>query len=99
MPHEGLPWAPPCRGVCGGEARGLRGLRRHLREDVPALIGPTPAPATVSAARRRLIGGALGIAASAAGFGFVFGLSARGAGFSLVEAMAMSVLAFAGAAQ
>ena len=34
-----------------------------------------------------------------AGFGFVFGLSAREAGFSLVEAMAMSTIVFAGASQ
>jgi 4-azaleucine resistance transporter AzlC len=33
------------------------------------------------------------------GFGFVYGLSAREAGFSPVEAMAMSVIVFAGAAQ
>jgi 4-azaleucine resistance transporter AzlC len=37
--------------------------------------------------------------ASAAGFGFVYGLSARTAGFSPVEASAMSILAFGGAAQ
>jgi len=36
---------------------------------------------------------------SAIGFGFVYGLSAREAGFSPVEAMAMSVIVFAGAAQ
>lgn len=36
---------------------------------------------------------------SAAGFGFVFGLAARDAGFSPIEAMAMSTLGFAGAAQ
>jgi 4-azaleucine resistance transporter AzlC len=41
----------------------------------------------------------LGIIASAGGFGLVYGLSARGAGFSLVEATAMSVIVFAGAAQ
>jgi 4-azaleucine resistance transporter AzlC len=33
------------------------------------------------------------------GFGFVFGLSAREAGFSPLEAMAMSTIVFAGAAQ
>ena len=37
--------------------------------------------------------------ASAGGFGFVYGLSARTAGFSPIEASAMSVLVFAGAAQ
>jgi 4-azaleucine resistance transporter AzlC len=36
---------------------------------------------------------------SAIGFGFVYGLAAREAGFSVVEAMAMSVIVFAGAAQ
>jgi predicted branched-subunit amino acid permease len=36
---------------------------------------------------------------SAIGFGFVYGLAAREAGFSIVEAMAMSVIVFAGAAQ
>jgi 4-azaleucine resistance transporter AzlC len=36
---------------------------------------------------------------SAAGFGFVYGLSAREAGFSPIEAMAMSTIVFAGAAQ
>ncbi|MFL5678802.1 MAG: AzlC family ABC transporter permease [Chloroflexota bacterium] len=36
---------------------------------------------------------------SAIGFGFVYGLSAREAGFSPIEAVAMSVIVFAGAAQ
>jgi 4-azaleucine resistance transporter AzlC len=49
--------------------------------------------------RRQLAVGALGIAVSATGFGFVYGLSARDAGFSPIEAMAMSTLVFAGAAQ
>jgi 4-azaleucine resistance transporter AzlC len=51
------------------------------------------------ASRRRLAIESLGIAASATGFGFVYGLAARGAGFSPIEAMAMSVLVFGGAAQ
>ena len=42
---------------------------------------------------------ALGIGASAMGFGFVYGLAARDAGFSPVEAVAMSILVFGGAAQ
>ena len=51
-------------------------------------------------ARRRLVVDGLGIVLSAAGFGFVFGLTARTVGhFSPVEAMAMSVIVFAGAAQ
>jgi 4-azaleucine resistance transporter AzlC len=41
----------------------------------------------------------VGIAASAVGFGLVFGLAARNAGYSPVDASAMSVLVFAGAAQ
>ena len=49
--------------------------------------------------RRRLAIDALGIAVSATGFGFVYGLSAREAGFSPIEAVAMSTLVFAGAAQ
>ena len=36
---------------------------------------------------------------SVIGFGFVFGLAARNAGYSVIEASAMSVFAFAGAAQ
>jgi 4-azaleucine resistance transporter AzlC len=59
------------------------------------VTGPTD-PRT---SRRQLAVGALGIALSAAGFGFVYGLSARDAGLSPVEAMAMSTLVFAGAAQ
>jgi len=54
----------------------------------------------IGAARRRLILDGLGIIVSAAGFGFVYGLTARTAGhFSPVEAMAMSLIAFGGAAQ
>jgi 4-azaleucine resistance transporter AzlC len=56
-------------------------------------------PITLAASRRRLITEGLGIAASAFGFGLVYGLSARGAGFSPIEAMAMSLIVFAGAAQ
>jgi 4-azaleucine resistance transporter AzlC len=55
--------------------------------------------AEVAASRRRLAVDGLGIVASSAGFGLVYGLSARSAGFSLVEAVAMSVLVFAGASQ
>ena len=51
------------------------------------------------AARRRLLLDSAGIAASAIGFALVFGLAARDAGYSLLEASAMSVIAFAGAAQ
>lgn len=49
--------------------------------------------------RRQLTVGALAISVSGLGFGFVYGLAARDAGFSPIEAMAMSVLVFAGAAQ
>ena len=63
------------------------------------LASDAPAPLTLAAARRRLWQEAAGIAVSATGFGFVYGLAARNAGFSPIEAMAMSLLAFAGAAQ
>jgi len=53
----------------------------------------------VHASRRRLVVDGLGIIVGASGFGFVYGLAARGAGFSPVEASAMSVIVFAGAAQ
>ena len=66
-----------------------------MRQDVPALTVDEP----LRASRRRLATDAIGIGVSAAGFGFVYGLSARGAGFSPVEAMAMSTIVFAGAAQ
>jgi 4-azaleucine resistance transporter AzlC len=56
--------------------------------------------AELRASRRRLVLDGLGIIVSAAGFGFVYGLTARTVGhFSPVEAMAMSLIAFAGAAQ
>jgi branched chain amino acid efflux pump len=54
---------------------------------------------TVAESRRRLITDSLGIAASAVAFGFVYGLAAQRAGFSPLEASAMSILVFAGAAQ
>ena len=53
----------------------------------------------LQASRRQLIADSIGIAVSAAGFGFVYGLAAREAGFSVVEAMAMSLIVFGGAAQ
>ncbi len=82
-----------------------------MREDVPPLRldagAPRAAPgargattkAKVTASRRRLVVDGLGIIASAGGFGFVYGLAARAAGFSPLEASAMSVIVFAGAAQ
>jgi 4-azaleucine resistance transporter AzlC len=80
-----------------------------MREDVPALTdapaddksedAATPGTASAEESRRRLLVEALGIAVSAIGFGFVYGLSAREAGFSPLEAMAMSTIVFAGAAQ
>jgi len=51
------------------------------------------------ASRRRLMVDGLGIIVSASGFGLVYGLTARTAGFSPLEAGAMSVFVFAGAAQ
>src|SRR5215208_3111748 len=56
-------------------------------------------PVDLEQARRRLVVDGLGIIASAGAFGFVYGLSARTAGFTPIEASAMSVLIFGGAAQ
>ena len=75
-----------------------------MREDIPPLTPATvgreaPTEATVAASRRRLRLDGLGIIASVSGFGLVYGLAARAAGFSPLEASAMSVLVFAGAAQ
>jgi predicted branched-subunit amino acid permease len=57
-------------------------------------------PMELGAARRRLVADGLGIIVSAAGFGFVFGLAARTSGhYSVIEAMAMSTIAFGGAGQ
>ncbi len=58
-----------------------------------------PSAPDLATARRQLLLDTLGIAVSVAGFGFVFGLAARNAGYSPIEASAMSVFAFAGAAQ
>ena len=66
-----------------------------MRQDVPALTDA----GGLQASRRRLLADSAGIAVSAVGFGFVYGLSAREAGFSPLEAMAMSTIVFAGAAQ
>ena len=56
-------------------------------------------PMDLRASRGQLLQDSLGIMVSAGGFGLVYGLSAREAFFSPVEAGAMSVLVFAGAAQ
>lgn len=59
------------------------------------------APGTwdLAASRRQLLLDSFGIMVSAGGFGLVYGLSAGEAGFSPIEAGAMSILVFAGAAQ
>ena len=61
--------------------------------------GAAPHPTALADSRRQLLLDALGIAVSAAGFGFVYGLAAREAGFSPIEVIAMSTIVFAGAAQ
>lgn len=61
-------------------------------------VSVSPEP-DLRVARRRLLLDTAGIAVSAIGFGFVFGLAAHNAGYSPVEAMAMSLIGFAGAAQ
>lgn len=64
----------------------------------PAADGDGPRP-DLRTARRQLALDTVGIAVSVIGFGLVFGLAARGAGYSAIEASAMSVFVFAGAAQ
>jgi 4-azaleucine resistance transporter AzlC len=61
--------------------------------------GLVPSAALLSASRRQLLLESAGIAMSSGGFGLVYGLAARSAGLSPVEAIAMSVLVFAGASQ
>jgi 4-azaleucine resistance transporter AzlC len=61
--------------------------------------GATDTPPSLAAARRTLVVDGLGISLSVAAFGIVFGLAARSAGMSLVEAVAMSTIVFAGASQ
>jgi len=53
----------------------------------------------VAAVRRRLISDGIGIGVSAGAFALVYGLAARQAGLSPIEGLAMSAIAFAGAAQ
>jgi 4-azaleucine resistance transporter AzlC len=67
------------------------------RPPVPPVAAP--GPLDLRGARRRLLLDGAGIAVSAIGFGLVFGLSARNAGYSVIDAVAMSVIVFAGAAQ
>ncbi len=62
-------------------------------------MSPAVAAPDLRAARRRLVLDTAGIAVSVIGFGLVFGLAARNAGYSPLEASAMSVFVFAGAAQ
>ena len=51
------------------------------------------------AIRRRLVGDGIGISVSVVAFAIVYRLAARQSGLSLVEGLAMSAIAFAGAAQ
>jgi branched chain amino acid efflux pump len=80
-------------------------MRRDLRQDVPALStpdstkGPNAGGDPGAIDRRGLLSDAVGITVSIVGFGFVYGLSAREAGFTIIDALAMSLIAFAGAAQ
>jgi 4-azaleucine resistance transporter AzlC len=65
--------------------------------NAPGVETGTPGPTRID--RRGLVSDAVGITVSIVGFGFVYGLSAREAGFSIIDALAMSTIAFAGAAQ
>src|SRR6476469_1928819 len=51
------------------------------------------------ASRRTLLADSGGLAVGDIGFGLVYGLAAREAGFTPIEAVAMSAIAYAGAAQ
>jgi len=68
-------------------------------------VAAPPYPAIVTeqielrASRRQLLADSVGLAVGAVGFGFVYGLAARDAGFSPIEAVAMSSIVYAGAAQ
>jgi len=53
----------------------------------------------VRAIRRGVLVGGMALVFSQFAFGMVFGLAARDSGFSLLEAVAMSALAYSGAAQ
>jgi branched chain amino acid efflux pump len=59
----------------------------------------TPGRDALEQSRRRIVVDAVGIALSALAFGFVYGLAAQRAGLSPIEAIAMSVIVFGGAAQ
>jgi 4-azaleucine resistance transporter AzlC len=65
-----------------------------VRQDLPAL-----SRVELEQSRRRLIVDGIGIGLSAAAFGLVYGLAAQRAGLSPLEAAAMSIIVFAGAAQ
>ena len=64
-----------------------------------ATVVGDPDDSSLRASRRQLVVDGFGIAVSATAFGLVYGLSAREAGLSILEASAMSVIVFAGAAQ
>ena len=103
VPDEGLPGPPPRRRLRGREARRLRRLRRDLRQDLPALsevtgpdiAAPDDRGQPPAARDRRASGSRSRPSASGSSTGWP---RAR-PGFSPIEAMAMSVLVFAGAAQ
>jgi len=62
--------------------------------------GPLPeAGPDAAGVRRRLMSDGVGISVSVIAFALIYGLAARQAGLSLVEGLAMSAIAFAGAAQ
>ena len=61
--------------------------------------GMTLGTVSLADSRRQLLMDSLGIMVSAGGFGLVYGLTAAKAGFSPIEASAMSLFVFAGAAQ
>ncbi len=72
---------------------------RGTPADGPEPSTPGDGPVDARAIRRKVVTDGVGITVSVVAFALVYGLAARQAGLSLVEGLAMSVIAFAGAAQ
>jgi 4-azaleucine resistance transporter AzlC len=66
---------------------------------VPPAATVTEQTMDLATARRRLLSDASGLAVSGLAFGIVYGIAARAAGFEPIDAIASSLIVFAGAAQ
>ena len=102
VPDAGLPGPPPRRRLRGRAARGLRRLRRDLRQDLPALSTTavadptTPGSRQPAAARDRR---ARDRRSRRSGSGSSTACRRARPASRSIEAMAMSTIVFAGAAQ